>query len=67
VGALCHGHRLRPGAVRQGAAGRRPGRKRAEDRLALRGDPGAQAEVDFYKAEQALRRAENRLKVAART
>jgi F-type H+-transporting ATPase subunit epsilon len=42
-------------------------RKRAEDRLALRGDPGAQAEVDFYKAEQALRRAENRLKVAART
>ena len=41
-------------------------RKRAEDRLALRGDPGAHAEVDFYKAEQALRRAENRLKVAAR-
>jgi F-type H+-transporting ATPase subunit epsilon len=40
-------------------------RKRAEERLALRGDPGAQAEVDFYKAEQALRRAENRLKVAA--
>ena len=30
-------------------------RKRAEERLALRGDPGAQAEVDFYKAEQALR------------
>ena len=41
-------------------------RKRADERLALRGDPGAQAEVDFYKAEQALRRAENRLKVAAR-
>jgi F-type H+-transporting ATPase subunit epsilon len=41
-------------------------RKRADDRLALRGDPGAQAEVDFYKAEQAMRRAENRLKVAAR-
>jgi len=40
-------------------------RKRAEERLALRSDPGAQAEVDFYKAEQALRRAENRLKVAA--
>jgi F-type H+-transporting ATPase subunit epsilon len=41
-------------------------RKRADDRLALRGDPGAHAEVDFYKAEQALKRAENRLKVAAR-
>jgi F-type H+-transporting ATPase subunit epsilon len=41
-------------------------RKRAEERLALRGDPGAQAEVDFYKAEQALKRAENRLRVAAR-
>ena len=40
-------------------------RKRAEERLALRGDPGAQAEVDCYKAEQARRRAENRLKVAA--
>ena len=41
-------------------------RKRAADRLALRGDPGAHAEVDFYKADQALKRAENRLKVAAR-
>ena len=41
-------------------------RKRAEERLARGADPGAQAEVDFYKAEQALHRAENRLKVAAR-
>ena len=42
-------------------------RERADERLALRGDPGAHAEVDFYKAEQALKRATNRLKVAART
>jgi F-type H+-transporting ATPase subunit epsilon len=41
-------------------------RERAAERLALRGDPGAQAEVDFYKAEQALKRATNRLKVASR-
>lgn len=41
-------------------------RRRAEERLALRGDPGAHAEVDFYKAEQSLKRATNRLKVAAR-
>jgi F-type H+-transporting ATPase subunit epsilon len=41
-------------------------RQRAEARLAADGDPSARAEVDFYKAEQALRRAENRLKVAAR-
>jgi len=47
---------LRDVALQQGNA----------DRLALRGDPGAHAEVDFYKAEQALKRAENRLKVAAR-
>lgn len=39
-------------------------RKRAEDRLALRDDPGARAEVDFYRAEQALKRATNRIKVA---
>ena len=38
--------------------------KRADERLALRDDPGARAEVDFYRAEQALRRARNRLKVA---
>jgi F-type H+-transporting ATPase subunit epsilon len=41
-------------------------RKRAEERLALRGDPEAEAEVDFYRAELALKRAENRLKVASR-
>lgn len=41
-------------------------RARAAERLALRGDPGAHAEVDFYKAEQALRRATNRLRVAVR-
>jgi len=40
-------------------------RERAAERLALRGDPGARAEVDFYKAEQSLKRAVNRLKVAA--
>jgi F-type H+-transporting ATPase subunit epsilon len=37
---------------------------RADERLALRDDPGARAEVDFYRAEQALHRATNRLKVA---
>jgi len=41
-------------------------RKRAAERLALRGDPEAEAEVDFYRAELALKRAENRLKVASR-
>jgi F-type H+-transporting ATPase subunit epsilon len=41
-------------------------RKRAEQRLALRGDPGARAEVDYFRAEQALKRAANRVKVAAR-
>ena len=40
--------------------------RRAEDRLALRNDPGARAEVDFYRAEQALKRAANRVKVAER-
>jgi len=40
-------------------------RERAAERLALRGDPGARAEVDFYKAEQSLKRAVNRLKVAS--
>jgi len=39
---------------------------RSEGRLAARGDPGTEAEVDFYKAELALKRASNRLKVAAR-
>jgi len=80
VGALCHRHRLRPGAVRQWCcwSSTRPSRRAAstwrgprrpaswaEEAPRLRGDPGAHAEVDFYKAEQALRRAENRLKVAA--
>jgi F-type H+-transporting ATPase subunit epsilon len=41
-------------------------RRRAEERLAVRDDPGARAEVDFYRAEQALKRAENRIKVAQR-
>jgi F-type H+-transporting ATPase subunit epsilon len=40
--------------------------RRADERLDARDDPGAHAEVDFYKAEQALKRAGNRLKVAAR-
>ena len=40
-------------------------RERAAERLALRDDPGDRAEVDFYKAEQSLKRAVNRLKVAA--
>ena len=31
------------------------------------GDLGAQAEVDYFRAEQALKRAENRLHVARRT
>jgi hypothetical protein len=30
------------------------------------GDLGAQAEVDYFRAEQALKRAENRLNVARR-
>lgn len=38
---------------------------RAEERLRLRGDPAAKAEIDFYRAEQALKRAVNRLRVAA--
>ena len=37
---------------------------RARERLQERGDPGAQAEVDFFRAEQALKRAQNRLRVA---
>jgi F-type H+-transporting ATPase subunit epsilon len=41
-------------------------RRRAEERLAQRGDPGARAEVDYYRAEQALKRAVNRIKVAER-
>jgi F-type H+-transporting ATPase subunit epsilon len=41
-------------------------RQRALDRLHRRDDPGARAEVDFFRAEQALHRAENRLRVARR-
>jgi F-type H+-transporting ATPase subunit epsilon len=40
--------------------------RRARDQLASRSDPGARAEVDFFRAEQALKRAENRLRVARR-
>jgi F-type H+-transporting ATPase subunit epsilon len=40
--------------------------RRAEDRLARRADPEAEAEVDYFRAEMALKRAENRLKVASR-
>ena len=39
---------------------------RAQQRLQERGDPGDQAEVDYFRAEQALKRAQNRLRVAAR-
>jgi F-type H+-transporting ATPase subunit epsilon len=39
-------------------------RRRAEERLQSRGDPGAKAEVDLYRAEQSLKRAENRLRVS---
>lgn len=41
-------------------------RTRAEERLREREDVGAQVEMDFYTVEQALKRAENRLRVAAR-
>ena len=44
----------------------RAAEERARARLALRGDPAAKAEVDFYRAEQALKRAMNRLRVASR-
>lgn len=40
--------------------------KRAEERLALRDDPGARAEVDYFRAEQAFKRAANRIQVAER-
>ncbi len=39
---------------------------RHREMITTRADPGAQAEVDFYRAEQALQRAENRLHVARR-
>ena len=41
--------------------------RRAGERMQERHDPGAQAEVDYFRAEQALRRATNRLRVAGRT
>ena len=40
--------------------------QRNQELVKQRSDPGAQVEVDFYQAEQALRRAENRLSVARR-
>jgi len=40
--------------------------RRAREILAERGDLGAEAEVDYFRAEQALKRAENRLHVAKR-
>ena len=39
---------------------------RARERMKESGDLGAQAEVDYFRAEQALKRAENRLNVARR-
>jgi F-type H+-transporting ATPase subunit epsilon len=39
---------------------------RARERMKESGDLGAQAEVDYFRAEQALRRAENRLSVSRR-
>jgi F-type H+-transporting ATPase subunit epsilon len=39
---------------------------RARERMRESGDLGAQAEVDYFRAEQALKRAENRLNVARR-
>jgi F-type H+-transporting ATPase subunit epsilon len=40
--------------------------RRARERMRESGDLGAQAEVDYFRAEQALKRAENRLGVARR-
>ena len=40
--------------------------RRAGERLKERADPGAQAEVDYFRADLALKRAENRLHVAGR-
>ena len=41
--------------------------QRARARMKESGDLGAQAEVDYFRAEQALKRAENRLNVSRRT
>ncbi|MBE0528023.1 MAG: ATP synthase F1 subunit epsilon [Thermoleophilia bacterium] len=40
--------------------------QRARERMRESGDLGAQAEADYFRAEQALKRAENRLHVARR-
>jgi len=40
--------------------------ERAQERMKQSGDLGAQAEADYFRAEQALKRAENRLNVARR-
>ena len=40
--------------------------RRSRERMQERGDVGAQAEVDYFRAEQSLKRAENRLHVARR-
>lgn len=39
---------------------------RNQELLKMRADPGQQADVDYYRAEQALKRAENRLNIARR-
>jgi F-type H+-transporting ATPase subunit epsilon len=52
------------GAIDQSRA--EEARARASERLQDRKDPGAQAEVDYFRAEQAMQRAENRLNVARR-
>ena len=41
--------------------------RRAGERLKERADPGAQAEADYFRADLALKRAENRLHVAGRS
>ena len=41
--------------------------RRARERLQEGHDPGAQAEVDYFRAEQSLKRASNRLRVAGRS
>ncbi|MCX6373244.1 MAG: ATP synthase F1 subunit epsilon [Actinobacteria bacterium] len=41
--------------------------RRARERMEELHDPGAQAETDYFRAEQALRRAANRLRVAGRS
>ena len=45
---------------------REEAQERARERMKESGDLGAQAEVDYFRAEQALKRAENRLSVSRR-